>query len=92
MNNLNQKTIGIVGGAGPMASCLLNQLVVENLQNKYGCKSDEDFPTIINYSFPFSPMMSTKESESNFTRVQSELGQVIGVLKKERSVVHRHCL
>ena len=92
MKNLNLKTIGIVGGAGPMASCVLNQYLVEICQRQYGCKEDQDFPLIINYSYPFGPMIESAEASANSRRIERELDFCITELSRDRSLVHWHCL
>jgi aspartate racemase len=50
-------TIGIIGGAGPMAGVLLFRYIIEISQHKYGCKEDADFPKILLMSIPFSQML-----------------------------------
>jgi len=92
MKSLNQKTIGIVGGAGPMASCLLNQYIVEICQREFGCIDDRDFPTIINYSYPFSPMLAVNDAQNNDDIIANELRACFALLNRGRSLVHRHCL
>lgn len=47
------KPIGIVGGAGPMASIFLCQTIIEICQKEYGCNDYSDFPEIILESYPF---------------------------------------
>jgi aspartate racemase len=59
------KTIGIVGGAGPMASCSLYQTIIEMCQQRYGCAADADFPKIIIINYPFADMLSLEARESN---------------------------
>jgi aspartate/glutamate racemase len=88
----NQTTIGIIGGAGPMASCLLNQYIVENLQKDYGFVNDQDFPTIINYSYPFRPMIASAESQENRVQIEKELNDSLAELNRGRSLLHRNCL
>jgi aspartate/glutamate racemase len=92
MNELNKNTIGIVGGAGPMASCLLNQYIVEICQKKFGCKDDRDFPFIINYSFPFSPMLQSADARDYEDRISQELSCCLADLSRGRRLVHRNCL
>jgi aspartate racemase len=67
------KKIGIVGGAGPMASCLLYKLIIENCQKIFGCKQDSDFPEIVFINYPFSPMLYVDQSEKNKKQIISEL-------------------
>ena len=56
-NRLKIPSIGIVGGAGPMAGVLLFQKIVQICQQKYGCKVDADFPAITLHSYPFLDML-----------------------------------
>ncbi|MEN9343753.1 MAG: hypothetical protein RLZZ453_540 [Chlamydiota bacterium] len=46
--------IGIIGGAGPSASCLFHEFIVKELQGARGCKKNTDFPRIVHLSFPFA--------------------------------------
>lgn len=92
MNKPFEKTIGIIGGAGPMASCLLNQYIVQICQNEWGCKEDRDFPSIISYSFPFSPMLSTSDAAQNDAAVTEELSFSLKEVSRGRRLVHRNCL
>jgi aspartate racemase len=48
------KTIGIVGGAGPMASALLYTSILEICQTQYGAHDYNEFPEIILVSYPFT--------------------------------------
>lgn len=65
--------IGIVGGAGPMASVLFYETLITLCQEMYGAKKDGDFPEIMLLNYPFSPMCSITEAEFNSTRLQGEL-------------------
>ncbi len=48
------KVIGIVGGAGPVASSLLYSTLIEICQKQYGAHDYSDFPEIVLESFPFT--------------------------------------
>jgi aspartate racemase len=48
------KPIGIVGGAGPMASALLYNTIIEVCQKQYGSNDYNEFPEIILESYPFT--------------------------------------
>jgi aspartate racemase len=76
-----KKTIGIIGGAGPMAGVLLNQLIIEICQKNYKCKKDKDFPLVMLLSFPFSDMLSTKKK---LKIVSKELNQALNILEKNK--------
>lgn len=47
------KAIGIIGGAGPVASAFLYKVILEICQKKYGSSDYNEFPEIIIVSFPF---------------------------------------
>lgn len=51
------KKIGIIGGAGPMASCQLYKEIINECQQTYNCTNDNDFPEIIIINYPFSNML-----------------------------------
>lgn len=55
---MKPKTIGILGGAGPLAGAALLDRVLRLSQVMYGCIKDADFPKVILISFPFSEMLS----------------------------------
>lgn len=59
------KKIGIIGGAGPMASCQLYRLLIEEFQQVYGSVNDADFPEIVIVSYPFADMLSVQSREDN---------------------------
>jgi aspartate racemase len=46
------KTIGILGGMGPLASANMYKLIVELAQKEFDAEQDSDFPPIIIYSLP----------------------------------------
>jgi aspartate racemase len=48
-----EKTIGIVGGAGPVASAFLYRVILEACQKRFGSNDYCDFPEIIIVSYPF---------------------------------------
>ena len=57
----SKPTIGIIGGAGPMAGVCLAKRVVELLQREYCCVEDADFPRILLLSEPFCQMLRPHE-------------------------------
>lgn len=67
---MKQKTIGIIGGAGPQAGVALMERIISFSQSIYACKEDADFPKIILNSVPFSNMLA--EDVDN-RRVRMEL-------------------
>lgn len=48
------RAIGIVGGAGPVASALLYNTIIEICQKEYGANDYNEFPEIILESYPFT--------------------------------------
>lgn len=55
---MKPKSIGIIGGAGPLAGVFLLERIVSLSNKTYGCCKDSDFPKIILLSFPFSEMLT----------------------------------
>jgi aspartate racemase len=59
----DKRSIGILGGMGPEATALFYQAVIEECQQQYGAKNDEDYPEIFICSLPIpSPIINFKES------------------------------
>ena len=54
MSKLFPKTIGIIGGAGPMASAFLYSLILRTCQEVYHANDYNEFPEIILISYPFT--------------------------------------
>ncbi len=46
------KTIGILGGMGPVATAELYKKIIKYCQTKYGAVQDKDYPPIVMYSLP----------------------------------------
>ena len=59
-----KKKIGIIGGAGPMASCQLYKEIIEECQRR-DCKEDSDFPEIVVLNYPFSAMLRVQDCRMN---------------------------
>jgi len=55
--NFELPSLGIIGGAGPMAGALLFQTVVKVCQDLYGCQEDAEFPFIMLLNIPFVDML-----------------------------------
>lgn len=81
---MKPRTIGIVGGAGPMAGVLLLERIFQLATNLYGCHHDADFPQLILLSFPFSDMLSSKIDEQ---KVRDELKSTLDQLRKNGAEV-----
>jgi aspartate racemase len=85
-------TIGIIGGAGPMASCRLYQLIIEQCQQNYGCFADADFPRIIIDSYPFADMLSdTARKKNKQILVQQLQGCFDQLVKQGANVIAIAC-
>jgi aspartate racemase len=76
------KKIGIIGGAGPMASCQLYKEIITEFQH-YGCKNDRDFPEIVIISYPFSGMLNAQEYAINQQTLINELQYCFDWLYKQ---------
>lgn len=50
--NKMKKTIGVLGGMGPVASANLYSKIIKYSQDKYGAVQDYDYPSVIIYSLP----------------------------------------
>lgn len=57
---MKPKTIGIIGGPGPLAGAMLMDRVLRVCMQQYGCYRDRDFPRILLISFPFSKMLTAE--------------------------------
>ncbi len=77
-----KKKIGIIGGAGPMSSCLLYKFIIQECQQKFGCKKDEDFPEIVLINYPFSDVVSVQDVLGSKATIESELQFCIDKLKE----------
>lgn len=72
------KSIGIVGGAGPMAGAALLERVLSLAGSTYGCYKDSDFPRIFLLSFPFSEMLTP---EMDVEQLKKELRECLNQLR-----------
>ncbi len=82
MTNPKEKTIGIIGGAGPMAGALLVKKIIEYCQRSYGCINDYDYPKIILFSYPFSEMLKPNTKLQNNTIIVEQLKYALDFLNK----------
>lgn len=80
---MKPKTIGIIGGAGPLAGALLFVDLIKLCQ-KYGCHHSADFPKIIFLNVPFSDMLGPKK---NVDVIQKELEENLDFLRKNGAAV-----
>lgn len=81
---MRPKSIGIIGGAGPMAGVLLLERVLSLSGSRYGCFRDADFPKVLLLSFPFAEMLTPDRDES---RVRAEVSACLKQLKKSGAEV-----
>lgn len=75
---MRPKTIGILGGAGPLAGARLLDRILRFAQLNYGCCKDADFPKIILISFPFSEMLA---EDIDVPKLRSELKNCLNELR-----------
>ncbi len=73
MNRAQPKRIGIIGGAGPWVGGLLFQKIVQVLQEKYGCREDQDFPYMMLLSYPFADMLKKPDDAAQCEIVRNQL-------------------
>jgi len=81
---MRPKTIGIIGGAGPLAGATLLNRILSLSASKYGCYKDADFPKILLISFPFSEMLT---SDSNATQLRKELEECLLQLRSQGAAI-----
>jgi aspartate racemase len=81
---MKPQSIGIVGGAGPLAGAALLERILFLSSSLYGCYKDADFPKIMLISFPFSEMLSP---EMDVAQVQKELSECLSQLRKNGASV-----
>lgn len=77
---MREQTIGIVGGAGPMAGLLLAQKVFRLCQTEYGCCRDADFPRLLLLSEPFVEMLSAETVAQNSSSITHQLENALDLL------------
>lgn len=75
---MKPKSIGIIGGAGPLAGAFLLEKILYLSSKIYGCYKDADFPKIFLISFPFSEMLTQK---FNPLKLRKELNECLQLLR-----------
>lgn len=75
-----KKTIGLVGGAGPIAGSLVLKKLIAHCQLQYGCIHDEDFPKLILVSVPFAEMLQPSRQQQEETKVTLQLQETLDFL------------
>lgn len=73
-------SLGIIGGAGPMAGALLFQKVIQCCQEEYACQEDGDFPFIMLLNIPFEDMLHNVHRQ----RVQEQLSAALSILNQNQ--------
>lgn len=81
---MKPKSIGIIGGAGPLAGALLLERILILSGSEYGCYKDADFPEVILLSFPFSEMLTP---ERDVLQLRRELRECLNRLRKNGAAV-----
>lgn len=77
-------SIGIIGGAGPMAGAYLLERVLTLSSKVYGCYRDADFPKIMLINYPFTEMLT---ETIDVTQIQSELSECLNQLRTNEAAV-----
>lgn len=77
----DKKSIGVIGGAGPMAGSLMIEHLIKVCQEKYSCKNDSDFPKIVLLSVPFVQMLEIPKLGIYQDKVSQQLEKSIDELK-----------
>lgn len=75
---MKPKSIGIVGGAGPLAGVLLLKRILSLSQDLYQCSKDSDFPKVLFINFPFSEMLKGPDP----IQIKQELSDCLTLLRK----------
>lgn len=81
---MKPKSIGIIGGAGPLAGALLLERVLSLSNKTYGCYRDSDFPKVFLTSFPFSEMLSPTIDTA---KIRGELKECLNQLRNNGASV-----
>lgn len=63
MKNMKKKTIGIIGGMGPEASCHFYGMLISHAQKNYHAVKNEDFPDIYLTSIPVPDFISSDKNQ-----------------------------
>lgn len=81
---MKPKSIGIIGGAGPLAGAFLLNHILSLSGEVYGCYRDADFPQVFLISFPFSEMLCP---DMNIAKLRKELSGCLEQLRKNGASV-----
>lgn len=81
---MKPKSIGIIGGAGPLAGAFLLERILSLSGKVYGCYRDADFPQVFLISFPFSEMLCP---DMDIAKLRKELSECLRQLRKNGASV-----
>lgn len=81
---MKPKSIGIIGGAGPLAGAFLLKRILALSGEVYGCYRDADYPEVFLISFPFSEMLCPN---MDITKLRKELSGCLEKLRKNGASV-----
>jgi len=81
---MKPKSIGIIGGAGPLAGAFLLKRILSLSGEVYGCYRDADFPQVFLISFPFSEMLCP---DMDIAKLRKELSGCLEQLRKNGASV-----
>ena len=76
--------VGIIGGAGPIAGRLFFDRIIYWYQENLGAWQDQDFPSIILISYPFSDMLTAAHDKGT---VKKELRLIMESLQAKNIVI-----
>lgn len=75
----NTKTIGLIGGMGPLASSYFYDLLIKKSERNFGAKNNDDYPRIIIDSLPVLDFISDTKN------LDTARGMLIDSIKKMNS-------
>lgn len=81
---MKPKSIGIIGGAGPLAGAFLLKRILSLSGKVYGCYRDADFPQVFLISYPFSEMLCP---DMDIAKLRKELSGCLEQLRKNGAAV-----
>lgn len=81
---MKPESIGIIGGAGPLAGAFLLKRILSLSGKVYGCYRDADFPQVFLISFPFSEMLCP---DMDIAKLRKELSGCLEQLRKNGASV-----
>ena len=73
------KTIGILGGMGPLAGATMFTELLKQAQKDYGAEQDNDYPRVILYSNPLESF--DEKGQGDDAEISAELTKGIKVLE-----------